>query len=305
MRFTKPSARKAATTSLVSPSSAADTEDEPVRWSDVAASRKSTHPDVAPFKRVLDIFELCEHVLEYVPPKELLGMKRVCRSMNGVITKSPTLQTKLFFRAVPASTPWVVDASHSLLAGAKAVDTIRERDITGIAVQSARAYAYNPFTLSMREHDREAGLIYRFLSYIRSGTVCYDYIYLEHHMKSKLHTISEVASCRSMFVSQPSATKVVVEFYGRCEFPPWEDRRGLPKWYRGCVSRPTITNDSGVIVGEVLDVIRRETRGGDASFQHLCFTEGFAVSMEQKVFVEETAAVTRDTDPWDKHFKAE
>ena len=91
MRFIKPSARGHRSEKMKSMAYAFQPVG-PVRWSDIAADRKSTHPDVAPIKRILDTAELCENVLKHLPPRDLVRLQRLCRATQAVIESSPALK---------------------------------------------------------------------------------------------------------------------------------------------------------------------------------------------------------------------
>lgn len=68
----------------------------PKRWSNLVAGRQSTHPDVGTVKaaaaiRALEIPELCENILEFLPTKDVLRAYRICRKINDIITGSSKL----------------------------------------------------------------------------------------------------------------------------------------------------------------------------------------------------------------------
>lgn len=52
---------------------------------------------------VLDVFELLEHILAYLPTKDLARSQRVCRQFQGVIDRSKSLQQQLFLLPRPAT----------------------------------------------------------------------------------------------------------------------------------------------------------------------------------------------------------
>ena len=64
---------------------------QPVRWSDVAANRQTTHPLAAPISKVLHIVEIVENVLKYVPEKDLLfnvqAACKVCIHLVGICAR--------------------------------------------------------------------------------------------------------------------------------------------------------------------------------------------------------------------------
>ena len=74
-----------------------------------------------------------------------------------------------------------------------------------------------------------------------------------------------------MFLSQPPVTKVTLEIYGRREFMPWEDRRGLPKWFDGCVCTLAVEEESGVTLGQVIDAVKPKLLGQDRRIANISF----------------------------------
>lgn len=89
-----------------------------------------------------------------------------------------------------------------------------------------------------------------------------------------------------MFLSQPPATKVTLGFSGRIYYSELEDRRGLPAWSHGAVSRPIIENGDGVTVDEVVSMALSEiSQHQDCFFDFIRFEGGVAVSEEQMGFV--------------------
>lgn len=305
MRFTKRSARDLAASKPQPKTFTTPTESEPVRWSDIAASRKSTHPTVAPIKRILETTELCENVLQYIPPRDLVLLRRVCRAINAVINTSPVLQTKLFLKGVSSSEniPWVLDRDLGLLAGAQASECIkRSKTAPGPAPRTVQVFVYNPLVLSKSYSNEDRGLLSRLECYDQFEATHQDNLSLRADIKSQLSALSGKASCLAMLLSQPPLTKITVEARGMCEYEPWVDRRGLPRWYNGCIGRKTIANDRGVTVSQLVDTIRFESRRGAQDY--ILYTDDFGVRSDQKEFVERVGRVTEDTDPWRTSGKA-
>jgi hypothetical protein len=64
---------------------------QPVRWSDVAANRRTTHPLAAPIQKVLHIVEIVESILQYLTEKDLLftaqATCKVCIHLFGNCTR--------------------------------------------------------------------------------------------------------------------------------------------------------------------------------------------------------------------------
>jgi len=237
MRFVKPSARKVAPsqTSTGVTNTHTSIETAPVRWSDVAANRKSTHPDLAPIKRIIDTYELCGGVLQLLPLKDILRMKRVCRTFNSIINSSAIIQTKLFQKPTSVTPSWVFDSDGVLLTSNEASEYIRKNQAAGCSSNSVRLYAVNSLLLSLVDTSTLETRIGDDSSY----TTYYGSPILNISIKRRLRSMPQQASHCSMYLSQPPTTKVRISIEGRKDFMLWEDRRGLPKWFHGTVASPT------------------------------------------------------------------
>lgn len=91
---------------------------EPKRWSDIAANRKSTHPDAASVLPVINTIELCEHVLSYLSIKDLGLTRGVCRQVKAVVDSSLLLRQNLFLKPRLNNPSWAFTDS-TLLTGTK------------------------------------------------------------------------------------------------------------------------------------------------------------------------------------------
>lgn len=285
MKFNKPAAGKTLSMRTTAINTVASSSiKSSVRWSDIAAGRKSTHPDAAPIKPVIDTPELCEMVLAYLELKDLLRMQHVCHAIEKTIKASPALLTRLFLKPVNVadSKPWIIDANHKLLAGDSATEYIKSIKATGAKPRTINPLAYNPLLLSMKNGGVKP--VWEFKHNLYNGPGYYDYMYFNF---TNVRYLAAEASCRSMYLSQPPVKKVELEMEGRRDYPPWEDRRGLPKWWYGPVSRPIVEDANGVTFGQLVNVICSEmNRHGGCSVENLVFHGGVAVSLKQKELVE-------------------
>jgi hypothetical protein len=141
-------------------SNAAANINVPMRWSDVVAGRKSTHPDTAPFARILNTTELLEQDLIQLPPIDLLLAQRLCRTIRKAIQTSPMLQTKLGLRAANYKVPesWVIDSkSEALLSGTQAQEYMAKAHGAGESIQTVQPVTINPLIV-YRMDDNNATL---------------------------------------------------------------------------------------------------------------------------------------------------
>lgn len=274
----------------------------PKLWSDVAAHRKSTHPDVAPIQRIMNTFELLENILKYLSAADNLRVRGTCFAFNNIIKESPILQKALFLKPVASGGPWTRDPNDNervLLAGVAAVASLENSGARGMS-----PYAYNPLLLHKDEDDDELGIAYRASNHGRFP----DRVNVNKELSAQFEELAKYAGCRKMFLSQPPVASITFEIKGKCRYPSWEDRRGLPKWHWGTLSSHTITNESGVTFGELVKAVQGAVRNHDswtkAEFSHICFNNGFPVSLEQMEFVERAGVLHEDDDPWSKYSRA-
>lgn len=260
---------------------------QPMRWSDVAAGRRTTHPDAAPIKPVLDTAELLEGILQHLPVQDLILAQRICRTVRNNIINSPLLQTKLLMRPDPNSKrrTWLVDyVTREVWTGARAESHVEQADSIARAVEPV---IHNSLLFSTRSEDDHGLMLYKFRAHSISTSISLRSCVRE---KLNLKTLFAQPSCRKMLLSSPPVKEVDMSFSGRCQYLPWEDRRGLPKWFEDTVARRTIVNESGVTFGEVMDVYRSEMRRHDhCALEGIYFVDGFAVSHEQMEAIESIA----------------
>jgi hypothetical protein len=275
MRFIKASGRKAISGNPSTVPSEKDPPAVPTRWSDIAADRKSTHPDIAPIKRLLDTTELLELVLGNLPLKDLLVMQRLCRRVREVIKTSSPLQTSFFFRAFKDTSGqgWVLSSNDRLLSGSEAVQYLTKATTSDLKPLIIKPAIYNPLVLTKRLDDNNSisfHLRLETLNKERNTAYC---VYENFKLKPKKPPAE--ASCRSMLLTQPPVTTVNVEIEGKKSYPDWEDRRGLPKWYYGTIARTRVTNPTGVTLD---DVLRKER--DDGWIGNIMFPDNFVTTAE-------------------------
>ena len=228
----------------------------PVRWSDIAAGRKSTHPDAAAIKPILDTAELCENVLKYLSLKDLIKAQLICRSVCSVIKTSPLLRNELFMTPTEHSETnvWLFNANRDLFVGKKALQYLDETSANRFKPppRTIQPLVYNPLLFASKWQD-DVNSVGHYLD--KPVDYPNEYNTITLRLRAKLRSLSKDASCRSMFLSQPPVTEVHTFIDGRFYYPEWEDRRGLPKWTIARVAKPRIENAEGVTFGQLVDAI--------------------------------------------------
>lgn len=261
--FKKPSKSKSsAATSPHKATATHHTEDvdhAAARYSDIAAGRKSTNS--TPIQKLLDTFELCEQVLDYLPMKDLLHITRVCRAFKANIENSHRLQAKLFLAPDRTLKKLAVSPRNTLLAGHKAEQHIAAAiaaNEAAIATGSGEEfdlgeislYTPHPYLNTGRLPDR-----YKRMGVVKYASFCHQscsnkdrYIVLSIDLSTAM-SIPTSSSFHNMLLSQPPATNVSVNFPLTLDPGP---QKPLPRLNQ-------VFNAAGVTMGDVLMVIRRST----------------------------------------------
>lgn len=218
-----------------------------MRWSDLVAGRPGTHPLAGTTKaaaaiRALEIPELCEHILGFLPAKDVLLAHRVCRKIQTIIAGSSKLQVRHFSQARVDcnSSKWYFsyDSAASSytwpigVVGREKDRLLKEAANTGIELPQVTPVIANPLILHMvscttvRDHV-----------HIQLNPPQYHYCYGTFNLIDSTSRISERpkdASCRTMFLTQPpQKTASVTTIH----------------------TRTVIANSKGLIFQDLLDVI--------------------------------------------------
>lgn len=273
----------------------------PVRWSDVVAGRKSTHPDVAPIQRVINITELCENVLDHLPVQDLYRAKRVCRRFTAVINKSTALKPNLFLELRINNVTWVVpDESPclggSLLAGPKADEYVSEARAGGRPTNQITIFELHPM-LNISEYDRSIafstdGLTYFMRHYFRNPGV------YEMHCEAKfthgrIEDLPTASSLNNMYLSQPPVKQLCLDTSG----PYYSEAAGGIMY--GSVGSVTISDPVGITFAQLSRAAYDLTsRKHSAYVSRIRFKGGVPLMTQEKEIVEKAGEVLADKDPF-------
>lgn len=213
MLFVKPSMREAGEAAAAEPTTPAPPP--PVQHSVVA---------VLAMKQVLDTPELCESILLYLDPKTLIRTRGLCRAVCNCVDKIPALQTKLWRKAAPATTPWAledlgrtcVEGTDMLnrpiiLTGKKALKYMEQATSTGnTPPRSALVHVSNDLLLT-ENYDGE-GLALRLAPHcIHTRSPGHGFCASILMPLEGLLALPISASCRAMYLTQPPVTQARIE----------------------------------------------------------------------------------------------
>jgi hypothetical protein len=247
----------------------------PIRYSDIAAGRDARE-NGTPIEKLINTFELCEQVLEYLPMKEVLLAMRVCRAFKTNIENSSRLQAKLFLALDLTIRRKAVSTAGTLLSGVKAEQHIAAAKAAGHSSSGEIAlYQPHPGTRS-----KYLSVRYRSMGMVKYAAVCVESHHKQHDAILTFHdsvvSIPKTSSLHRMLLCQPPATEV------RAYFP-------------GAVARTpvTIRKEAGVTFGDVICAKRNlEVRKVDVV---LC--GGFVASSEARDAMERAGEMSVDDDP--------
>jgi hypothetical protein len=103
--------------------STANAASAPMRYSDITAGRDARE-NGTPIEKLINTFELCEQVLDYLPMEEVIRATRICHAnlprFKTNIENSSRLQAKLYFAPDLTMKRLAVSTTGTLLSGVKA-----------------------------------------------------------------------------------------------------------------------------------------------------------------------------------------
>ena len=302
--FKKPSKPSAATPppKAIPTHHTQNTTHAPASYSDIAAGRDSKS-ESTPIQKLLDTFELCEQVLEYLPMKDVLHITRVCRAFKTNVENSPRLQAKLFLAPDRTLKKLAVSPRNTLLVGHMAeqhIATASAANEAAIATGSEEEfdlgeislYTPHPYLRTGRLSDR-----YKRMGVVQYASFCHEscsnqdrYNVLSLDLNTAM-SIPTNSSFHDMLLSQPPATKVSVCFPFRFDPGP-QQLLERSRW---------IFNAAGVTMGDVLMMVRRSTdlKGIPPYMKYvdILLSRGFIANAETRDMLENAGELSSQDDP--------
>lgn len=256
----------------------------PMRYSDVIAKRKSTH-NITSINKLLETFELCEQVLDYLPMKEVLLATRVCRAFKTNIENSSRLQAKLYFAPDLTIKRTALSANGTLLAGRKAEQCINAVEAAGQAERREYGeivlYVAHPALKVGRISDRykRMGMV-KYATVLRQANQLYFNEDLTFRDPALLCALPETSSLNRMLLTQPPIKKAIVynEFLKRAT---------------------TIHRETGVTIGDIITTTRAVVSLEDLRSQpvYVNFQDAFVVNSRARSVVEMAGELSLEDDP--------
>lgn len=260
----------------------------PKRWSDITASRQSTHPSLSASNRLFGTFELCEQILDYLPLKEVVQATRVCRSIKEVVGKSTRLQTKLFILPDSKAKTLAVSDSHTLLSGLKAEQHIAAAKASGKDQMGEVALIVLHPLLSVSYTARrfkQAGMVQFAINHVEAND--------SRHGEQRQVTISNariikqtlnISTISDMLLSQPPVKSVILDITAPKTTP-----------------QVPIHSETGVTFGQVLKAVcmmkGEPPYTDDPPNVYLRFEGGFVVEPGARRLAEEAGELSVKDDP--------
>ncbi|GAB7330855.1 hypothetical protein MBLNU13_g02388t1 [Cladosporium sp. NU13] len=100
---------------------------------------------ISPVERVINIVELCEQILEYLPCADLRRARCVCRQFDAVIKQSKLMRLRSPLRLRSNQIAWASPTNGTLLTGIYTEDHMAARRAEGRATGSFNVYEMHPF----------------------------------------------------------------------------------------------------------------------------------------------------------------
>ncbi|GAB7359150.1 hypothetical protein MBLNU230_g5217t1 [Neophaeotheca triangularis] len=290
---TKSSGRKPTPGSTIEPA----TVELPIRWSDVAGARKSTHPDVAPIKRILAITEVCEAVLVQLSPIDIVKARVVCKTFRDVVDTSPTIKELLFLVRGKEVTPWVsVNNGSQYYTGKKAAATLATADNKPLKI--VRPVIFNPILLLGSR--KTLGLKDRLETPYSHHPGRNITLGLDMHKQWKWSGSSIVSD---MYLSYPPVTSIFYSIRGTVESEGNENRGGLPTAYETQLASGYIENEEGLKWRDISRVVGGTVTCCGGRIDRFFVIDGFRVTVGEMVAAEKAGVIDLDGGKGDEHLR--
>lgn len=276
----------------------------PIRWSDIAANRKSTHPNACPILPIINTFELCEHVLSYLSAKDLGLTKSVCRQIKAVVDSSLLLQQDLFLKPRFNNPSWVFTDS-TLLTGSKADQLIKVAEAKGGPTGEQVIFELHPALKIDRCNALPLGLIDT-MDMLQDKHTRLDPNWTKGTFQAELVNDTLIGQTQTssaldeMYLSQPPVkeVQVVVQESYKLDFHDKPFNYDWSEWYIPLVGI-TVRDEEGLTFGKVPTEVRRRFGGKEHAFvKHIHFRGGLPFTREDKEMIEEFDEITEKNDPY-------
>jgi hypothetical protein len=100
--------------------------------------------EIGPVQKVINIIELCEQILEYLPCADLNRARCICRQFETVISQSTLMRQRSSLRLAPKQSVWATP-DDTLLTGIYAEDHIAATKAEGRKMDELWVYELQPY----------------------------------------------------------------------------------------------------------------------------------------------------------------
>jgi hypothetical protein len=260
----------------------------PMRYSDITAGRDARE-NGTPIEKLINTFELCEQVLDYLPMEEVIRATRICHAFKTNIENSSRLQAKLYFAPDLTMKKLAVSTTGTLLSGVKAelrIAATEAHECSEIAV-----YVPHPWLESAYVPDR-----YKRMGMVKYATVCVKTCHDRNDAEvyfgnlSAVFALPETSSLHKMLLCQPPVKQISASY--RTNIMP---RQLVP-------TKVEIRNEGGVTIGDVSKALRQSpgsTTELDSIFSSFSmhFKGGFLVNSLARSVAQRSAELSSEDDP--------
>lgn len=264
----------------------------PMRYSDIAAGRDARAYGT-PIEKLINTFELCEQVLDYLPMEEVLRTTRICHAFKTNIANSSRLQAKLYFKPDLTMKKLAVSATGTLLSGVKAEQHIAAAETTeGSKSGEIGLYVPHPRLESAYVSER-----YKRMGMVKYASVCVKTCHdhndaaLAFRDLRAVFVLPATSSLHRMLICQPPVKRITVAY------PPTSTGP-----YRTSIRQLAVRNEEGVTIGDVVTALRQApglTTNLTSIFLYsaMSFKGGFLVNPLARSVVDRSAELSWEDDP--------
>jgi hypothetical protein len=263
-----------------------------MRYSDIAAGRDA-RGNGTPIDKLINTFELCEQVLDYLSMEEVLRAMRICRAFKNNIENSSRLQAKLYFKPDLTIKKFAVSTTRTLLSGFKAEQHIAAaKDAEDGRSGEIALYVPHPRLASAYVSDR-----YKCMGMIKYAAVCVE-TYNDHQDPAlsfrdlrTIFVLFETSSLHRMLICQPPVKQVTASY-------PATLTGGFPTSTR----QLSVRNEEGVTIGDVVTALRQAPGlttdlRAISLYSSVSFKGGFLVNSLARSVAERSAELSSEEDP--------
>jgi hypothetical protein len=238
----------------------------------------------APIEKLLNVFELCEQVLDYLPMYDVIHAVQACRAFKSNVENSSRLQMKLFLAPdLTRRTRSAISSERTLLFGVKAAQHIAAAEAAGLD-HTGELVFYTPHPV-INLHAK-SGFVKR-MGLVRFA---FQRVLISHDGgvlwgsvgSSSTDMWFQGSSLENMFLTQPPNKRVTI----------------VGDIHPNSRLRTAVVKETGVTFGDVCKAIRAKSDPDDHLLKvTLGFQDGIVASARTRELAESVDELSVEADP--------